>query len=246
MNTSHPAWWGLAALGALLALATTILWRTRQRARRAEFVRHYAFPQGLVARLLKAYPTLRARDAHLVAQGLRQFFLAYQSGGYRFVSMPSQVADAFWHEFILHTRHYDAFCRQAFGRFLHHTPAVELSQHRQNNTGLRRVWWHCCKQENIPPARPSRLPLLFALDAKFNIADGFRYSPDCSALRNNNQAGTVQCGADFSSDGAGGDSGSGFSFDALDGSGEGGGTDGGSGDGSGDGGGCGGGCGGGD
>ena len=71
--------------------------------------------------------------------------------GNRFVSMPSQVADDLWHEFILYTREYDRFCRRAFGGFLHHTPAVVLSGHRRSNEGLRRVWWYCCKYENIDP-----------------------------------------------------------------------------------------------
>ncbi len=69
--------------------------------------------------------------------------------------MPSQVADDLWHEFILYTRDYDAFCRRAFGGFLHHTPAVVLSEHRKSNEGLRRVWWYCCKirQTSIRLAR---------------------------------------------------------------------------------------------
>jgi hypothetical protein len=41
--------------------------------------------------------------------------------------MPSQVADDLWHEFILFTKNYDAFCRQAFGGFFHHSPAAVLS-----------------------------------------------------------------------------------------------------------------------
>ena len=77
--------------------------------------------------------------------------------GKRHVSMPSQVADDLWHEFILYTRDYDAFCRRAFGGFLHHTPAVVLTEHRKSNEGLRRVWWYCCKYENIDPVRPTRL-----------------------------------------------------------------------------------------
>lgn len=142
--------------------------------------------------------------------------------GRRFVSMPSQVADDLWHEFILYTRNYDAFCRQAFGRFLHHTPAVVLGANQRDNTGLRRTWWHCCREENIDPRRPTRLPLLFALDAKLGIAGGFRYVPDCAALRAGGN-GSVYCGGDFGSSG-------------VDGS-----TDGFGGDGGGDGGGCGGG-----
>ena len=91
--------------------------------------------------------------------------------------MPSVVADSLWHEFILYTREYQRFCRRAFGGFLHHTPAVVLSDDKKNNEGLRRVWWYTCKYENIDPKNPTRLPLLFALDAKLNIPNGFVYHP---------------------------------------------------------------------
>jgi hypothetical protein len=137
--------------------------------------------------------------------------------------------DDLWHEFILYTRAYEAFCGKAFGGFLHHTPAVVLSPDKRDNEGLRRVWWQCCKEENIDPRSPLRLPLLFAIDAKLGIADGFVYKPDCKALQGS-EAGTIHCGADFSDS-------------SIDG-----GTDGfadGGADGGGDGGGCGGGCGGG-
>ena len=30
----------------------------------------------------------------------------------------------------------------------------------KGKTGLRRVWWHCCIEDNINPRRPTRLPLL--------------------------------------------------------------------------------------
>jgi hypothetical protein len=124
--------------------------------------------------------------------------------GKRYVSMPSQVADDLWHEFILYTREYDSFCRRAFGGFLHHTPAVVLSEHRKSNEGLRRVWWYCCKYENIDPVNPTRLPLLFALDAKLHIPNGFVYHPQCEALRRDGHqmgsgASAGHCGGDFSS-----------------------------------------------
>ena len=93
--------------------------------------------------------------------------------------MPSQVVDDLWHEFILFTRDYGAFCQRAFGQFLHHTPAVKLGGERGDNEGLRRVWWYCCLEENINPRKPTRLPLLFALDAKLGIANGFVYRLDC-------------------------------------------------------------------
>jgi hypothetical protein len=59
------------------------------------------------------------------------------------------------------------------------------------------VWWYCCKYENISPFRPTRLPLLFALDAKLNIPGGFIYHPQCEALRPAGAAGAIYCGGDF-------------------------------------------------
>ncbi len=35
---------------------------------------------------------------------------------------PSPLADAFWHEFLLDTRLYAAWCGRQLGRFLHHQP----------------------------------------------------------------------------------------------------------------------------
>ena len=62
------------------------------------------------------------------------------------------------------------------------------------------MWWYCCKYENIDPVNPSRLPLLFALDAKLHIADGFVYHPQCEALRRDGQtAAAGYCGGDFAS-----------------------------------------------
>src|SRR4029450_11834373 len=91
---------------------------------------------------------------------------------------------------------YAASSPPPFGRFLPPTPAVVLTEHRKSNEGLRRVWWYCCKYENIDPVRPSRLPLLFALDSKLKVANGFVYQPDCEALRRNG-SGAAYCGGDF-------------------------------------------------
>jgi len=221
----------------VLAIITVRARRALREARRADFIRGYSFPPGLIERLMKRRPELRAKDAQLVARALRQFFLAHLKSGRQFVSMPSQVADELWHEFILYTRHYERFCREAFGQFMHHTPAVVLASNQRDNSGLRRCWWQCCKDENINPRKPTRLPVLFALDAKLGIADGFRYAPDCQAVRAGGD-GSVYCGGDFAAGGdGGGGSTDGFGdADAGDGDGGGGGDSGGS-DGGGDGGG---------
>jgi hypothetical protein len=194
--------------------------------RRAEFIRHYSFPKGLIEKLQARRPGLAARDGQLVGRALRQFFLAHLAAKRAFVSMPSQVTDDLWHEFILYTRNYDDFCRRAFGRFMHHTPAVVLGQAQQSNVGLRRTWWYCCREEHINPTTPTRLPLLFAIDAKLGIGDGFRYVPDCKALREGGD-GSTHCAGEFSSGTEGGSDGFGDIGVPSDGAGDGGGDGGG-------------------
>jgi hypothetical protein len=72
----------------------------------------------------------------------------------------------------------------------------------QSNAGLRRCWRATCREEHINPLKPARLPLLFALDAKFNISNGFRYQPDCGSVQRQRSGdagvGVVHCGGDFS------------------------------------------------
>lgn len=167
---------------------------------RQTYVRSFAYPKGVFSKVIEKYPHLTQKDMHLVGQGLRQFFLAYLKSEKRYVSMPSKVADELWHEFILYTKDYQAFCKKAFGDFLHHTPAVVLSGERKSNEGLRRCWKFTCREERISPMNPLRLPLLFALDNKLDIADGYRYSSDCGSLRREYAGKTtsIHCGGDFS------------------------------------------------
>jgi hypothetical protein len=188
----------------ILILILLLIWvlAKLQTARRVDYINSFSLPQGIFEKLQKRRPELTIKDCQLVNKGLRQFFLAYLKSGRKYVSMPSQAADDLWHEFILYTRQYDGFCKRAFGGFLHHTPAVVLKSNRQNNTGLRRCWWYACKEELINPRKPVRLPLLFALDAKLNIKDGFRYVADCSLVRSHATASddsrVIYCGGDFS------------------------------------------------
>lgn len=199
--------------------------------RRLRYIDAYVWPPGLIAKLQRHHPNLTPAQIDRIGLGLKQFFRAYLRGGYRPVAMPSQAADDLWHEFILYTKAYEAFCQGAFGCFLHHSPAAVLSPaQKKTNEGLRRVWWQACKEERIAPKAPASLPLLFALDTDLKIQGGYRYVPDCGSVRTVSvgvEFGRTQCGGDFSS----------TSFDGTtDGLGDG---DGGSGDGDG-GGGCGG------
>ena len=163
-------------LGAFLLGIIIYISRAVKLSQRRNFIRHYKFPPGLLQKLQVRHPQIQAKEFSLIAQALRQFFLGYLLSNKQPVGMPSRIADDLWHEFILYTKQYAEFCQQAFGEFFHHTPAAAMGAHKETNTGLRRIWWYCCKEENIAPRKPLRMPLLFALDSKLNVTHGHRYT----------------------------------------------------------------------
>lgn len=189
----------ISVLLLIFGLCLAFALRASELSVRRRFVREAAFPQYLTTKLIEHYPHLSTSDAELVLRGLRQFFMAYLRSGRTFVAMPSKVVDFAWHEYILHTKAYEKWCHAAFGEFLHHSPAEVLGRDGSRNDGLRRVWYWACKEEGIAPRKPSRLPLLFALDKKFAIAGGFIYSTDCSKSYANEH-----CGTSFGGCGGGG------------------------------------------
>jgi hypothetical protein len=115
----------------------------------------------------------------MVFQGLRDYFRICHRAKNRMVSMPSQVIDDAWHEFILSTRIYEKFCAKALGRFLHHTPAEAMLTPILAKEGIKRSWCLACALEQINPKKPVRLPLIFAMDGLLNIDNGFIYQLDC-------------------------------------------------------------------
>lgn len=169
---------------------------------RQNHIREAPQPHFLQRKLRETYPHLSPRDCELVERGLRQFFIACLRSNTQFVAMPSKAVDALWHEFILHTQAYKLWCRDALGFFLHHTPAEALGKKARHNDGLRRAWYWACKDEAIHPRLPSRLPLLFALDTKLAIPDGFHYAPGPQGIAkpdgHHRPAGTPYFGTDFS------------------------------------------------
>ena len=155
----------VAMVGIFLALTLAASLKAWEQSLRRQFVRDAALPRFMMDKLLAAFPQMKASDADLVLRGLRQFFMAHLRSDRKFVGMPSKVVDAAWHEFILHTQAYQAWCHSAFGSLLHHTPAEVMGRSNvKRNDGLRRTWYWACKEESIDPRNPTRLPLLFALD----------------------------------------------------------------------------------
>lgn len=198
MNILHFLFIAIAAC--VLSSVYAAVKETRDR-RRETYIREFPLPKGLMETLLVQHPHLTHEDCELVAQGLRQFFLVHLRGCGRLVSMPSRVVDDLWHEFILYTRAYEQFCRNAYGCTLHHNPAIVLTTRHQGSQGIRRTWKYACAEENIDSRAPDRLPLLFELDSKLAIANGFTYMPDCSARKakegSADSSSAIYCGAEL-------------------------------------------------
>lgn len=195
---------------ALTLLAVLILlYRKWVRVSRQRFLDKFEMPAAVVERARNKRPELTPEQMRLVQQGLRQYFQICVAAGGRFVSMPSQVVDDLWHEFILFTRQYEQFCKRALGDYLHHTPVEAMPARDTATEGIRRAWRLACKMEGIDPVHPQRLPLLFALDAQLGIAGGFVYTLNCRDTAAS--AGASFCASDIGScggDSGGGDSGS--------------------------------------
>lgn len=197
----------------ILLGAAYLIWRLRSRSGvREQGILSFAYAELLDRRLAARHPEWTAAHRGMVFEGLRDYFLICHDARRRFVSMPSQAVDDAWHEFMLFSRSYQAFCRTAFGRFLHHTPAEAMQTPTIAQDGIKRAWRLACRREGIDPGKPDRLPRLFAIDTLLAHPRGFHYTLNCMAARVGDPGGYCAghigcgggCGGDSDGDGGGG------------------------------------------
>lgn len=182
------------------------LFRSRRSAQ-LEYIQNYRFHPLLVKKVKEKYPHLSEKDIKLVLDALKDYFHICNLAGKRMVAMPSQVVDVAWHEFILSTRSYKDFSGKAVGRFLHHTPTEAMKTPTLAKEGIKRAWHFACTKDGIDPKAPTRLPLLFAIDALLGIEDGYHYSLNCRDTSSPNY-GSGYCAGDIGcTTGCAGDSG---------------------------------------
>lgn len=92
------------------------------------------------------------RDANLDRDTARAWFnemlifLDLVADSKDFISPPGPV-DTAWHAFILRTREYEAYCRERFGRVIHHEPTGEPDPH-----AYRRAYDRRARQGQLDPA----------------------------------------------------------------------------------------------
>jgi uncharacterized membrane protein YgcG len=145
-------------------MKTPIISRLRHNRRHA-FIEGYEFPVALRAKLGAHFDS--AYEVEIALDGLREWYLACLSAPGESLGMPSRVVDVAWHEMILMTRTYHAFCEQAFGYYLHHSPESVMDE--PLDYGLARTL-AVLEARSVGAAG---VPLLFAIDGQLRPEDGF-------------------------------------------------------------------------
>lgn len=179
----------------IVATVAVVALRRNQFKLRSQRIDQFAYPASLTDKIILKYPHLTPKQADYVIAGLKEYFQVCLKAGKQNVSMPSQVVDVAWHEFILFTRHYHYFCNKALGRYLHHTPAEAMKSQTIAEAGIKTAWEISCQRENINSKQPERLPILFAIDTDLAIPDGFKYNLNCKNSKDEYCAGHISsCG----------------------------------------------------
>ncbi|MBI4440850.1 hypothetical protein HY639_01665 [Candidatus Woesearchaeota archaeon] len=63
------------------------------------------------------------QDYQIVFSEFKKYVALIKTTG-QSIPMTSKAVDEVWHQFILFTREYHAFCDDMFGRYIHHAPAT--------------------------------------------------------------------------------------------------------------------------
>lgn len=205
--TDAPQATGSHVLLVLLVVVVAFLVMIWGKWLRERFVRDSALPVFLKRKLQSAYPGLSSKDYDLVERGLSQFFFACVRSGNKLVAMPSRLVEGLWREFAQNGAAYGRWCDAAYGYLMVPTAALALGRNANNNDALRRTCYLACKEESIKPKRPTRLPILFALDAKLCMPGGIVYEVGSMSPariqpldKSGGSGGEVYFGCSFSSD----------------------------------------------
>jgi hypothetical protein len=178
----------------MFSILSFVLYQRIMAGKRSSFIIAYEFPESIKNKICQTYPHLNNSEVEQVVRGLRDYFQIILLSRRKGVAMPSQVVDVAWHEFILFTREYSQFCSKALGHFLHHTPAEAMKSKNEAQLGIKRAWRISCYKEQINPFKPERLPMIFALDARLKIKDGFHYELNCMKLKSSKSGGSSSNG----------------------------------------------------
>jgi hypothetical protein len=100
----------------------------------------------VVYRFRKTYGITHEESADIFEQVKKWMWLAHQRrlAGLETglsIDIPIVVIDEMWHNFVLFTKEYTAFCKDFFGYYVHHAPTTEAEEtgHRSHLQSLPRL-----------------------------------------------------------------------------------------------------------
>jgi len=148
-------------------------------ARRVAAVDAYQFPSSVRQRFALVHHTFTLEQIATVEAATRQWFRLAARRPKAALSMPSVIVDDLWHEMVLHTRDYAAFCDAALGRFLHHVPESAMTgpDAAANRGKTLRATFELAQQDE--KCGPTGLPVLFRVDRDLAVEGGRHYLADC-------------------------------------------------------------------
>jgi hypothetical protein len=129
------------------------------------------------------FKTCRWQPRELIDTGLRQWLrcCAPAQRDNQVIGMPSRAVDEAWHGLILCTARYSAFCKKAYGQFLHHHPdgggPPELSaagDPADEQLGRTVVAWSLV-------AKPGERCVLWDLDKRVGVDEPWGLDPERAA-----------------------------------------------------------------
>lgn len=148
--------------------------RKKSFADKAELLFKYTFPKVVIKRFEDNFPG-KYEEAE---SGLKLFFLLILwNDENRFigtVEMYNKTADELWHTFLLDTNGYQEFCKEVFGRFIHHNP-YETEKELNNYFPVAKV--NLIKAlNNLKYENPYLFNIFYdysLVDGKFDMKDQF-------------------------------------------------------------------------
>jgi hypothetical protein len=168
----HRGWLGSGAFRAHDGAMNTPIFGRRRHDRRRAFIERFEFPVALEIKLRDSFDS--DREVQVALEGLREWYLACLDAPGESLGMPSRAVDIAWHEMILMTRTYHAFCERAFGFYLHHSPEALMDEPLQ---------YSLARTLAVLESRPdvgavAGVPLLFAIDGELRPEEGFVWEED--------------------------------------------------------------------
>jgi len=150
-------------------METRFMYRLRYGRRRA-FIESYGFPVALKEKLAEELGS--GLQVAVALEGLRHWYLACLDAPGQVLGMPSRAVDVAWHEMILMTRTYTAFCERAFGHYLHHSPDAVMDEPMRDS--LSRT----LEVLDARSASPAAVPLLFTIDDELGLENGYSWAAE--------------------------------------------------------------------